>query len=295
MRRIAKIISAVFMMILLGTSVAGAETTASYQEPVEIKADRTQPHWIDQLVINQPYHVVMDYTNTGKWGMQGGWDVLTLEMHHFTDGSNEDLISDRINVHPDTVISWAGQGNSPDNYALLGINGVPWQAFQSMEYSTEVENIKYNMENYSAANPVLPEGAPFGKKMISIYQGSTIVARYTASTVDARHLLARTFTTEDGRMMVPLRGVVDYLGADISYDSDSGYIVIKRGGTEVRLKNGSKDARVNGMPQLMDVAPVAKDGYTMVPLSFLSDQLGFTVKWYGSDTENPVLRADVYN
>src|SRR5690348_8736514 len=53
-------------------------------------------------------------------------------------------------------------------------------------------------------------------------------------------------TPKDG-VYVPLRPVTDALGAQTHYDRKSGDVVVTRGDRTLRLKVGSKTAKLNGM------------------------------------------------
>ncbi len=82
-----------------------------------------------------------------------------------------------------------------------------------------------------------------------------------------------------GRVLVPLRGVFEHLGATVDYESKTQHIVAVRGGQTVELQLGSRQARVNGNPTLLDVPAFTIGDRTMVPLRFISESLGASVQW----------------
>jgi len=82
-----------------------------------------------------------------------------------------------------------------------------------------------------------------------------------------------------GRVLVPLRGIFERLGATVDYDPRTQHIVAIRGAQTVELTIGSRQARVNEAPTLLDVPALAINGRTMVPLRFISEALGATVQW----------------
>ena len=84
-----------------------------------------------------------------------------------------------------------------------------------------------------------------------------------------------------GRVMVPLRGVVEKLGGTIKYDAASHVITGGHGdtGSQFRLRLGSNQALVNGKDATLDAAPRAFGGVTYVPLRFVSEALGAHVSW----------------
>jgi len=88
-------------------------------------------------------------------------------------------------------------------------------------------------------------------------------------------------TTRAGRVFVPLRGVFENLGASVVYAS--GVINATGRGHTVSLKIGSPQATVDGQSQTLDVAPFIVGASTYVPLRFVSQALGATVNYDGSN------------
>jgi Copper amine oxidase N-terminal domain len=83
----------------------------------------------------------------------------------------------------------------------------------------------------------------------------------------------------DGRVLVPLRGVFERLGATVQWDPASQTVLAQSGATSVSLHIGSAQAFVNGQPQYLDVPPMLVGARTMVPLRFVSQALGAGVTW----------------
>lgn len=90
-----------------------------------------------------------------------------------------------------------------------------------------------------------------------------------------------------GRVMVPLRGVVEKLGGSIQYEPKSKVITGAQPDVEkqFRLRVGSNDSLVNGKPMNLDAPPRVVRGITYVPLRFVSEALGAEVEW------NPATHA----
>ncbi len=86
-------------------------------------------------------------------------------------------------------------------------------------------------------------------------------------------------TIIQGRVLVPLRGVFEQLGANVDYDARTQHIVAIRGTQIVELTIGSRQATVNGAPRLLDVPAFTMGGCTMVPLRFISESLEADVQW----------------
>lgn len=84
---------------------------------------------------------------------------------------------------------------------------------------------------------------------------------------------------QEGRVLVPLRGVFESLGADVVYLASSRTIKATRGRTQVELTLGSRSAMVDGRSVYLDVPAISHGGRTMVPLRFVSEALGADVDW----------------
>ena len=83
----------------------------------------------------------------------------------------------------------------------------------------------------------------------------------------------------DGRLMVPLRGVLEKTGANVDWVQATQTVVAARGGLMLELNIGSRTARVNGRNVHMDVPAMTIAGSTMVPLRFVTESLGGQVEW----------------
>src|SRR5258708_5582387 len=86
----------------------------------------------------------------------------------------------------------------------------------------------------------------------------------------------------DGRVMVPLRGVLERMGATVNWDPASETVMARREGMRLRLPIGSNTATVNGQTVNLDVPAMTIEGSTMVPLRFVSEALGANVVWMSS-------------
>jgi len=86
-------------------------------------------------------------------------------------------------------------------------------------------------------------------------------------------------TMQGGRVLVPLRGIFERLGADVVFSAATRDIKATRGSTVIELTLGSNNALVNGRNVYLDSPAQAFGGRTMVPLRFISEALGADVKW----------------
>lgn len=82
-----------------------------------------------------------------------------------------------------------------------------------------------------------------------------------------------------GRIMVPVRGVLEEFGAKVEWLPATRQILVQYKNNSVKLQAGSKVAEVNGKQVALDVPATIKDGRTFIPTRFVSEQLGLKVGW----------------
>ncbi len=87
---------------------------------------------------------------------------------------------------------------------------------------------------------------------------------------------------QNGRTLVPMRGIFEALGADINWDDASKTVTGTKGDVKIVLQIGNNVASVNGKDTTLDVAATIVEGRTMVPARFISESLGCNVAWEDS-------------
>ncbi|CAN5537716.1 hypothetical protein BH11ARM2_BH11ARM2_32530 [soil metagenome] len=99
--------------------------------------------------------------------------------------------------------------------------------------------------------------------------------------------------TVQGRVMVPLRGVFEAIGAMVQYDPANHTIEASRNNESVGLRLGSKVAKKNGAEILLDVPPRVISGTTMVPLRFIAESMGAKVTFDKANNRVMIMTQDV--
>jgi len=88
-----------------------------------------------------------------------------------------------------------------------------------------------------------------------------------------------------GTTMVPFRAIAEALQIDVVWDSATQTITAKKQRDkqvkEVVLRLNQLTALSDKQPVQLRVAPLSRNGYTLVPLSFFSSQFGAQVSWDG--------------
>jgi len=84
----------------------------------------------------------------------------------------------------------------------------------------------------------------------------------------------------NSRTFVPIRLVGESFGADVNYDAATKTVGVLLGATQFEFVIGSKTAKVNGDPVVMDAAAyISKAGRTLIPIRFVSEKSGLSVAW----------------
>lgn len=87
---------------------------------------------------------------------------------------------------------------------------------------------------------------------------------------------------QDGRVLVPLRGVLEKIGATVRYSGPTKTIQATKGETKIELTLGERAATVGGRSVTLDVPAQARNGVTLVPLRFVAESLGADVRFDGT-------------
>jgi uncharacterized protein YkwD len=98
-------------------------------------------------------------------------------------------------------------------------------------------------------------------------------------------------TIVENRTLVPVRAIFEALGIEISWDDRTKTVSAFKGDTTITLPVGKNIAYKNGMQIQMDVPPIIIDGRTLVPVRFISENLGLLVNWDGSSRTVSITSA----
>jgi hypothetical protein len=87
---------------------------------------------------------------------------------------------------------------------------------------------------------------------------------------------------ENGRTLVPMRGILETLGAQVDWNEQTRTVTAVKDGITISLAVGNTAAAVNGEPHNLDVPARIINNRTMVPLRFLAESLSAVVDWDGT-------------
>jgi len=108
----------------------------------------------------------------------------------------------------------------------------------------------------------------------------TIGSKQMDVNVDTYELDVAPYIKND-YTMVPLRFVAEAFGAKVGWDDATKTVTIDFAGHSIKVAIGSTEAVVDGETVTMPLPAEIVNSRTMVPVRFISEAFGFTVKWDG--------------
>ena len=95
------------------------------------------------------------------------------------------------------------------------------------------------------------------------------------------------YITSAGSTLIPLRGLLEEMGAEIAWNGDTQTITLTKGLLEIKLQIQNKlvyveDPVYGHTMYTLTSAPRIKDSRTFIPVRFVSEMLGYNVDWDGT-------------
>jgi SOS response regulatory protein OraA/RecX len=88
----------------------------------------------------------------------------------------------------------------------------------------------------------------------------------------------------NGSTFVPISAIIEKLGGTVTWDAADQTVTITLNGTSIVLNIGKTSATVNGEGKTLSGAPfLSTTGRTMLPLRFITENLGHSVRWEASN------------
>ena len=95
---------------------------------------------------------------------------------------------------------------------------------------------------------------------------------------------------EDGSTLVPMRFLFEQMGADVEWDGKTKTTTATLGYKEITFSIDNVNARINNKSAKMDVPARLINDKTMVPLRFLSENMGYDVDW-DADSRTAIVNS----
>ena len=94
---------------------------------------------------------------------------------------------------------------------------------------------------------------------------------------------------ENGSTLVPMRFLFEQMGADVEWNGETQTATATLDNTEITFSINNINAEVNNILTTMDVPARLVNGKTIVPLRFLSENMGYTVDW-DADSRTAIIQ-----
>lgn len=184
-----------------------------------------------------------------------------------------------------TVWSW-GFGTSRAFRQINGLSGVKAAAAKY-----EGGTVLYKDGTVGAWSGFPEGGFPPQDKPNGLKATPVKVTKQISVLLDGRKIaLQPSPVLSGGRVLIPVRGLFEALGGTVHYANDK--VTISYGKRKVELAVWSTDAVIDGQPIKLDVPAQIVNGRTMVPLRFVAEALGVTVKWDSSRSRVELTTAN---
>lgn len=116
-------------------------------------------------------------------------------------------------------------------------------------------------------------------KFIEINGTSKTAGSVSVSVNGAPVFFDRIPQIENGRILLPLRGVFEALGAKVDWDGSTGTVTAERNGTTLSLTVGSDRMTVNENTAALEVPAKLFGGRTFIPMRAVGEAFGLNVNW----------------
>ena len=121
-----------------------------------------------------------------------------------------------------------------------------------------------------------------------IFVPAWALAQETVTVIDGEeHIFSLSPVNVEGRTLVPIRPLLEVLGANVHWDNATNTVIFTMEDNEVHITIEGRTALIDGEKSFVDVPARLIDGYTFVPLRFIGENLGYTVDW---DSENRIIK-----
>ncbi|MCF6094061.1 copper amine oxidase N-terminal domain-containing protein [Microaerobacter geothermalis] len=154
-------------------------------------------------------------------------------------------------------------------------------------FDTETKQMTYSpMYWYDFRNPFQPKAIPNQFERSKINYPVSVFIDNIEQFYDQQPVIV------NGSTLVPLRGIFETLGADITWDGANRTVTAVKGDAIIVLQIGNALARINGKPIILRQKPEIINNRTMVPLRFVSEALGARVDWEGASKSVFIVTKD---
>ena len=124
----------------------------------------------------------------------------------------------------------------------------------------------------------IPENLPLPKKQVVMWIGSkNIEVNAVKKEMDVAPMI------KDSSTLVPLRFVAENLGGRVEFDHNNKTAIVLTKDKLIKLPVNQNHATVDGKKVSLSAPSIIHEGRTLIPLRFVSEQMGYQVDWINSE------------
>ncbi len=142
---------------------------------------------------------------------------------------------------------------------------------------------------------LLPCGLVMGYENNGIYTKATLILNNPELNViqdgnATNHKLDCAPYNPDGTTLIPVRGVLDACGDTVTWSPAQRQVEVSNSNSRIIMTLNSDMATVNNAVVKMSRPAQVVNGRTMIPLRFVSENMGYEVKWYANEQKIEIIK-----
>ena len=224
-----------------------------------------------------------------------GSSVGAVTSYTFNNVTTDHTIEATFEINTYTIKATAGSGGSISPSGTITVNNGDSKTFTITPYSgykisaVKADGVaKGSVSSYTFTNITSNHTieATFEKEItqtviILKIGNTTFIVNGVQNTLDSPPVI------KNNRTLLPIRVIIEALGGSVSWDGTEKKVTITLKETTIQLWIGKPTAKVNGTDSPIDatnpkVVPEIINGRTMLPLRFVTENLGCDVQWDGT-------------
>jgi|GEM_PF-6684170 len=221
-----------------------------------------------------------------------GKSVGAVSTYTFENITSDHTIEATFAVNTYTITASAGSGGSISPSGTVTVNYGESKTFTiTPDAGYKISDVKVDGKSVGAVSTYTFE------KVIDNHTIEVTFEKEVTQTVIVLKIGSSSFTVngetryldsppviKNNRTLLPIRPIVEALGGTISWDGTERKVTVSLGSTTIELWIGKNTARVNGTNTPIDstnskVVPEIINGRTMLPLRFVTENLGCQLQW----------------
>lgn len=162
------------------------------------------------------------------------------------------------------------------------------RTFVPIRYIVEQIGIKIGYRAFDERITIVDEN-PLKEtdKIINMNIGSR---KYTVNN-ELKEMDTEVFT-ENGRTMIPMRFIIESIGANVDWDAENFIAILRYKGQKIDIPVDRDTIIVDGIEKKIDSKTILKDGRLFVPIRFIAESLGMKISYRPIDERVTIYKND---